>query len=149
MKNVSPANNSAMKNVAQGNDPLKAMRNLTPQQRKVVRAISAALLLLGIALTPSFAPLAQKKEAPVKLTGVSSRSTGEGTIVTVSADAPLTRTQTWQDEEGFHVSMIGAGPGAIKGLPRGVTVRNLGRSLEVVVAVKQGAGVTVDPQFNR
>ena len=30
-----------------------------------------------------------------------------------------------------------------------MTVRNLGKSLEVVVAVKPGTGVTVDPQSNR
>ena len=125
------------------------MRNLTPQQWKIVRAVAGSLLLLAIALTPLVAPFAQKREGPVKVTGVSSRSTGDGAVVTVAADAPLTRTQTWQDEEGFHVTLPGAGPGVLKALPRGVTVRNLGRSLEVVVAVKPGAGVTVDPRFNR
>lgn len=97
---------------------------------------------------PALAPLAQKKEGPVQVTGVSSHKSGESTVVTVSADAPLTRTQTWQDDEGFHLSLIGAGPGSLKALPRGVIVRNLGRSLEVVVPVKKGVGVTVDPQFN-
>ncbi|HKC66346.1 MAG TPA: HEAT repeat domain-containing protein, partial [Pyrinomonadaceae bacterium] len=125
------------------------MRKLTPQQWKIVRAIATSLVLLGIALTPLVAPFAQKREGPVKVTNVSSRSTGDGAVVTVAADAPLNRTQTWQDEEGFHVTLPGVGPGALKGLPRGVTVRNLGRSLEVVVAVKPGAGVTVDPHFNR
>lgn len=118
------------------------------QPWKSARTVSVCLLLLGIALVPSVALFAQRKEGPVTVTGVSSRKTGDGAVVTVSADAPLTRTQTWQDEEGFHLVMTGAGPGAIKGLPRGVMVRNLGKSLEVVVAVKPGAGVTVDPRFN-
>ncbi|MDQ3817747.1 MAG: HEAT repeat domain-containing protein, partial [Acidobacteriota bacterium] len=126
------------------------MRKLTPQQWKIVRAATGSLLLLAIALLPIVSQHAQRrKEGPYKVTGVSSRKTGDGTVVTVSADAPLTRTQTWQDEEGFHMSLPGASPGMIKGVPRGVTVRNLGRSLEIVVAVKPGAGVTVDPRFNR
>jgi len=126
------------------------MRNLTPQQWKIVRAIMGSLLLLTIALLPIVSPHAQRRrEGPYKVTGVSSRKSGDGTVVTVSADAPLTRTQTWQDDEGFHMSLPDASPGMIKGLPRGVTVRNLGRSLEIVVAVKPGAGVTVDPRFNR
>lgn len=148
MKNFSPANNTAKKNVADGAFQPRAIRNLTARKWKIARAISVSLLLLGIALVPMVAPFAQRKEGPVKVTGVSSHKTGDGAVVTVSADAPLTRTQTWQDDEGFHLVMTGAGPGVLKGLPRGVTVRNLGKSLEVVVAVKPGAGVTVDPRFN-
>jgi hypothetical protein len=150
MKNVSSANNAVKKNAAQGKFPRRAMSHHLAQRRgKIARTAFVGLLLLGIALVPTVAPFAQRKEGPVKVTGVSSHKTSDGAVVTVSADAPLTRTQTWQDEEGFHVSLVGAGPGQIKGLPRGVTVRNLGKSLEVVVAVKAGAGVTVDPRFNR
>ncbi|HEX8843708.1 MAG TPA: HEAT repeat domain-containing protein [Pyrinomonadaceae bacterium] len=126
------------------------MRHRNSPQWKIARTISVSLLLLGIALMPMVSPFAQKrKEGPYRITGVSSRKTASGTIVTVAADAPLTRTQTWQDEEGFHMSLPDASPGSIGGLPRGVTVRNLGKSLEIVVAVKPGAGVTVDPQSNR
>jgi HEAT repeat protein len=149
MKKFSPANNTAMKNAAQGNSPRRAMRNLTSRRWKIARAVSVSLLLLGIALVPTVSPFAQRKDGPVNVTGVSSRKTGDGAVVTVSADAPLTRTQTWQDEEGFHLTLPGAAPGQLKGLPRGVIVRNLGKSLEVVVAVKPGSGVTVDPRFNR
>lgn len=149
MKKFSPANKTARKNAAQGNSPRRAMTNLTPRRWKVARAATVSLLLLGIALVPTVSPFAQKKDGPVNVTGVSSRKTGDGAVVTVSADAPLTRTQTWQDEEGFHLTLPGANPGQLKGLPRGVIVRNLGKSLEVVVAVKPGSGVTVDPRFNR
>lgn len=115
-----------------------------------MRAVSVSALLLAVALMPTVSPFAQKrKEAPYKVTDVTSRKTGDGTVVTVSADAPLNRTQTWQDEEGFHMSLPGASQGSLKGLPRGVIVRNLGKTLEVVVAVKPGTGVTVDPQSNR
>jgi HEAT repeat protein len=127
-----------------------AGRNASPRGWKIARAFSVSALLLAIALMPSVSPFAQKrKDAPYKVTDVTSRKTGDGTVVTVSADAPLNRTQTWQDDEGFHMSLPGASAASMKGLPRGVIVRNLGKTLEVVVAVKPGTGVTVDPQSNR
>lgn len=149
MKNDPRAKNAAEMNVAQSLPPSVAGKNLSSRRWKNVRAFSVSLLLLSLALMPTLSPFAQKrKEEPYQVTGVSSRKSGDSTVVTVSADAPLNRTQTWQDEEGFHMSLPGATPGSIKGLPRGVTVRNLGKSLEVVVAVRPGAGVTVDPQSN-
>ncbi len=149
-------NNSSAKNAVVRCATLKSQSQpsagRTPSSRrwKIARAFSVSALLLAVALMPSVSPLAQKrKEAPYKVTEVTSRKTNEGTVVTVSADAPLNRTQTWQDEEGFHMSLPGASQGSMKGLPRGVIVRNLGKTLEVVVAVKPGTGVTVDPQTNR
>ncbi len=131
-----------MKKALSANNPKNGAHGLA-------RTLSVGLLLAGVALVPTLSPFAQKrKDAPYTVTGVSSSQSGGATVVSVSADAPLTRTQTWQDEEGFHMSLPGASPGALKGLPKGVTVRNLGKSLEVVVAVKAGAGVTVDPQSN-
>lgn len=149
MKNLKPAKNTAKKSVAQSKLRREAVKTPPSQRWKMIRTLSVSLLLAGAALVPMTNPFAQKKEGSVKVTGVSSQQSGGGAVVTVSADAPLTRTQTWQDEEGFHVTLPGASPGAINGLPRGVTVRNLGRSLEVVVAVKSGASVTVDPHSNR
>ncbi|HKQ52772.1 MAG TPA: hypothetical protein VJT74_10410, partial [Pyrinomonadaceae bacterium] len=131
-----------MKKALSANNPKKGAHGLA-------RTLSVGLLLVGTVAVPTLSPFAQKrKDAPYKVTGVTSSQSGGSTVVSVSADAPLTRTQTWQDEEGFHMSLPGASPGALKGLPKGVTVRNLGKSLEVVVAVKPGAGVTVDPQSN-
>ena len=63
----------------------------------------------------SFSFRAKEEGDAVQSDGVSSRKTGNGTVVTVSADAPLNRTQTWQDEEGFHMSLPGASPGSMKG----------------------------------
>lgn len=149
MKNDTRAKNAAEMNLTQSPLLSRAGKNPSSRQWKTVRALCVGLLLVGMALLPTISPFAQKrKEGPYQVTGVSSRKAGDSTVVTVSADAPLNRTQTWQDEEGFHMSLPGASPGSLKGLPRGVTVRNLGKSLEVVVAVKPGAGVTVDPQSN-
>lgn len=149
MKNLMSAKNTAKKNVAPRKFRRAASRDPLASRWKIARTLTVSLVLAGIAFVPATNPLAQKKEGSVKVTGVSAQKTSNGTVVTVSGDAPLTRTQTWQDAEGFHLVLPGASQSSIQGVPRGVIVRNLGRSLEVVVAVKPGAGVTVDPRFNR
>lgn len=150
MNNLMSAKNTAKKNLAQSKRGREAKKKSSAPRWKVVRTLLVTSLLAAIAFGPMADPLAQKRdrEAPLKVTGVSAQKNGNSTVVTVSADAPMTRTQTWQDEEGFHVTLPNASPGALSGVPRGVTVRNLGRSVEIVVPVKPGAGVTVDPQSN-
>jgi len=92
------------------------------------------------------APRAQQRytEPTVKVTGV----TTSGNVVSISADGSLGRAQTWQDPEGFHVVLVNgqAGPGAAGG---GVKTRKVGNSLELVVPVRRGASVTVEPRGNR
>lgn len=119
---------------------------------KRLRMVAGLLLLAGLALVPSLAPLAQRvkeSQSPVNVTGVSARQSGGGTIVTVSADAPLSRTQTWQEGNKFHLVLPYAGNAPVKNLPRGVKVNRVSNSLEIVVDMKSGASVTVDPRFNR
>ena len=119
---------------------------------KRLRMLAALLLLACFALVPSLAPLAQRvkeSQSPVNVTGVSARSSGGGTVVTVSADAPLSRTQTWQEGNKFHLVLPYAGDAPVKNLPRGVKVNRVSNSLEIVVDMKSGASVTVDPRFNR
>lgn len=119
---------------------------------KRLRTLTGLLLLACLALIPSLAPLAQRvreSQSPVNVTGVSARSSGGGTIVTVSADAPLSRTQTWQEGNKFHLVLPYAGSAPVRNLPRGVKVNRVSNSLEIVVDMKSGASVTVDPRFNR
>ncbi|HEX8136080.1 MAG TPA: hypothetical protein VF544_00675, partial [Pyrinomonadaceae bacterium] len=105
------------------------MTNSTVSIKKIVRISSTAVLITAVTLIPSVVPQAQKsKETPPNLTGVYTRKTANGEVVTLSADGPLTRTQTWQDQEGLHVVLSGSGPGAIKGQPGGVKVRPVGNS---------------------
>ena len=83
------------------------------------------------------------KEPPVRVTGVST----SGNTVSIAADGPLNRAQTWQDDEGFHVVLVNGeaapGPGG------GTKVRRIGNSVELVVPVRRGASVTVQPRGNR
>jgi HEAT repeat protein len=110
------------------------------------------LIVAGLALMPTLAPLAQRvkeSQSPINVTGVGVRQTGGGAVVTVSADAPLSRTQTWQDGDKFHLILPYAAGSQLKNLPRGVRVNRVSNSLEIVVNMKSGASVTVDPRFNR
>ena len=91
------------------------------------------------------APRAQQRytEPAVKVTSV----TTSGNVVSISADGSLGRAQTWQDPEGFHVILVnGQAAGGVGG---GVRTRRVGNSLELVVPVRRGASVTVEPRGNR
>jgi HEAT repeat protein len=108
----------------------------------LVGSLGASLALM----LNDHAPRAQQRytEPAVKVTSV----TTSGNVVSISADGSLGRAQTWQDPEGFHVVLVNgqAGPGASGG---GVRTRRVGNSLELVVPVRRGASVTVEPRGNR
>jgi HEAT repeat protein len=125
------------------------MRNLSNKiSRRARIAVAGASLGLAVGVCPLVVPQAQRaKESGVNVTGVSARAAGADSVVSIAADAPLTRAQTWQDGEGFHV-VVYKGQGSFRGLPRGVKVRRVGESLELVVPVKPGHGVYVQPRFN-
>jgi HEAT repeat protein len=127
------------------------MRELKTIVVKMTRTPLAivALALVVAAFPWLLATRAQRsaQEPQVKVTGVTARPTGGGEVVSITADAPLSRAQTWQDEEGFHV--VGyKWVGAFAGAPRGVKVRRVGNSLELVVPTRPGASVTVEPRAN-
>src|SRR5919202_487617 len=116
--------------------------------RSVLWGLAVALGLGGLALWPHVAPQAQRGEAPVNVTGVTAQKKGADAVVSITGDSALTRAQTWQDDEGFHV-VVYKGQNALRtGLPHGVKARRVGDSLELVVPVKSAAGVYVQPHFN-
>jgi HEAT repeat protein len=126
---------AAQKNAAAG-------RRLAPLGVRLGLAAAAGASLF--ALLPD-GPHAQQrfKEPAVRVTGVST----SGNTVSIAADGPLSRAQTWQDDEGFHVVLVNgeAAPGA----GGGTKVRRIGNSVELVVPVRRGASVTVQPRGNR
>lgn len=69
-------------------------------------------------------------------------------MVSIAADAPLSRAQTWQDSEGYHVVVPYAAPQGSLKTSKGVKVRRLGNSLEILLQTKPGASVTVQPLDN-
>lgn len=112
---------------------------------RAAAAVFAVVVCLAV-LTP-FAPRAQKaKESGVNVTGVSTRADARGAVITVTGDGALSRAQTWQDDEGFHI--VGYRWSMAAGAARGVKVRRVGESLELVIPVKRGGSVSVHPRFN-
>ncbi len=127
------------------------MGELRLQHSRHVRyGLAIAGLAAGLALWPLTAPQAQRGggETPVNVTGVTTHPKGGDAVVSISGDSALSRAQTWQDDEGFHV-VVYKGQNALKGLPRGVKARRVGDSLELIVPVKAGRSVYVQPRFNQ
>ena len=127
------------------------MRELRIKNSRSVRwGLAAAGLAAGLALWPVVAPQAQRSnETPVNVTGVTAHQKGADAVVSIAGDGALSRAQTWQDDEGFHV-VVYKGQNALRsGLPRGVKARRVGDSLEFVVPVKAGGSVYVQPRNNQ
>lgn len=84
------------------------------------------------------------------MTGITSRKTTTGQVISLVADGALNGVQTWQDPNGsFHLVLSGSGESPVKSSPDGVKVRRVGNSLEIEVQAKRGSNVTVHPGFNR
>jgi HEAT repeat protein len=112
---------------------------------RCVRLGLVAAMGASLALNLSDVPRAQQRfrEAPVRVKSV----TTNGNVVSIDADGSLNHAQTWQDPEGFHVILVNGEADA--GVGRGVKVGRVGKSLELVVPVRRGANVTVQPRGNR
>ncbi len=106
-----------------------------------VFAFRLALALLcgaALALLASVVPHAQRsgKEQGVRVTSVTARPTASGSVYTLAADAPVTRPQTWHDDEGLHIVLYkGQSAGQVSNV-RGVKQRQVGDSLEFVLPVR-------------
>ncbi|HEY0546285.1 MAG TPA: HEAT repeat domain-containing protein [Pyrinomonadaceae bacterium] len=129
------------------------MQNSKIRYSTLTRFVAIATVLAACCALPFVNSLAQKRSKqtpPPKVTGISTRKTASGDVVSLSADGALNGIQTWQDPNGaFHLILPGSGESAVKGMPGGVKVRRVGDSLEVEVAARRGSNVTVQPRFNR
>jgi HEAT repeat protein len=114
------------------------------------KAIPVVLLLIGLSFISNSVSRAQQSVSrPVTVSGVSSYFNGSVTLVQIAADSPLNRVQTWQDHEGYHVVVPSAGPhNAIK-VGSGIKLRELDRTLEILILTKPRANVTGQSQGNR
>ena len=103
---------------------------------------SSVLLSLLIGLSQSFPSHAQSpKKTPLRIANVTTQDAGDGTTISISADGSLSRAQTWQDGDGYHVVVpYASAQNSIKP-SRGVKVRRLGQSLEILVQIRPGASV--------
>src|SRR5205085_3875072 len=114
--------------------------------RRVRLGLAAALGASLLLCLPDIQHAQQRyKEPAVRVMGV----TTSGNVVSISTDGSLNRAQTWQDPDGpFHV-VLPNGEAELSGPAHGVRVQHVGNSLELVVPVRRGASVTVEPRGNR
>jgi HEAT repeat protein len=104
-----------------------------------------ALLLI---LAPILLAHGQKVDGPITVSSLSSHATQNGTAVSITADSSLSRAQTWQDKEGFHVVIPDAGLSDLVKSSKGVRVRRVGSAIEILVLTKQGTSVGVQTYDN-
>ena len=69
-------------------------------------------------------------------------------MVSIAADSPIGRPQNWQDVEGYHLVLPDTVPAdSLKNI-RGVRVRRVGTSTEVLFQTKPGSSVNVQAEGN-
>ena len=108
-----------------------------------------ALSFVAIANGPLLVAKAQKLDVPVTVNQISSERSPSETVVSIAADGSLSKAQTWQDNEGFHVVLPNTVSGDSVRTRRGIRVRKVGSSLELLLQIKPGTRVTVDNGHNQ
>ena len=107
-----------------------------------------ALSLAAFGVVPHLVSQAQRHNVPSKVWNVAAQPSGGGTVVWITADAPLSRAQNWQDSEGYHLVLPNTVSVDSLKAARGVKVRRVGTSLEVLLQTKPGAKVSVQSDAN-
>lgn len=116
---------------------------------KVRRLAGLTLALAVVFILPLLASQAQRLRVPVKVSTIALQPSAGGTAIAIVADGPLGRAQTWQDAEGYHVVLPNTVAADSLSTQRGVRLRCVGTSLEVLLQTKAGAGVNVQIDGNR
>ncbi len=92
---------------------------------------------------------AQRFHVPIKVSSVTTNVSANRSQVTIAADSSLAKAQTWQDEEGFHVVLPNTvSSDSIKPV-RGVKIRQVGSSLEILAQARAGSRVSVSSSNNQ
>lgn len=118
------------------------------RMKQVRIAVSALILLTAFAATPKIISHAQKIYAPLKISNITTQTSGTRSVVTIAADNSVARPQTWQDEEGFHVVLPNTVSAESIKPSRGVKIRRIGSSLEILAQTKPGSRVSVTSSHN-
>lgn len=106
-------------------------------------------VLVGLLVVSPDRAEAQRLYVPVKVTDVTARPSDSGTVVTISADGTLSKAQTWHDDEGYHVVLPDTVSDYSLRLARGVKLRRVGSSLEILLQTKAGARVSMQSASNQ
>lgn len=114
---------------------------------RLVAVMALSFAIMGVA--PHLVSQAQRSYVPSKVSNVSAQPSAGGTVVSIAADGPLGRAQNWQDSEGYHLVLPNTVSVDSLKAARGVKVRRVGTSLEVLLQTKPGSKVSVQSEGNR
>jgi HEAT repeat protein len=120
----------------------------TGSQPLAFRLFAILALAVAAAIVPHLVSRAQTREVPSKVWTVAAQPSGSGTVVSIAADAPLVSGQNWQDSEGYHLVLPNTVSGESLRAVKGVKVRRVGSSLEVLLQTKPGSTVSVQAEGN-
>lgn len=113
---------------------------------RLITVLTMAFAVAGIAA--QLVSRAQKPSVPNKVWNVAAQPSETGTVVWITADSPLSSAQRWQDSEGYHVVLPNTVSADSLRAVRGVKVRRVGTSLEVLLQTKPGSRVNVQSEGN-
>lgn len=120
-----------------------------PATRFVTTGLFGALLLTVAALIIVLsASDLSAQSGSLNVTSVTTQSNDRKTTVSINGDGPLDRTQTWRDSEGFHVILPNAAASEGVRSQKGVKIRRVGGSVEIIVQTRPGTAVNVEENGN-
>jgi HEAT repeat protein len=112
------------------------------------RLAGLMLSLVVVFILPLLASQAQRLRVPVKVSRIAVQPSGAETVISIVADGSLSKAQTWHDAEGYHVVLPNTVAPDSLSIARGVRLRRLGSSLEILVQTKAGADVNAQIDGN-
>lgn len=113
---------------------------------KLIAGLAVSLAVISV--VSQIVSQAQDSYVPSRVYNVSAQPSASGTVVSITADSPLSRAQNWRDSEGYHLIFPNTVPADSLKAARGVRVRRVGTSLEVLLQTKPGSKVSVQYEPN-
>jgi HEAT repeat protein len=112
-------------------------------------SVTFVIFALAMLVVPTMKGNAQNLYGSNRVSSVTAEPSATGVVVSIAADAPVVRAQTWQDSEGYHLVLPNtAADSSLKPI-RGVKFRRIGSSLEVLLQTKAGSKVIAQAANNQ
>ncbi len=110
--------------------------------------LATVMVFTAAGVVPQLVSQAQILRTPVRVSNLAVQSSPNTTKVSITADGALIRNQSWQDAEGYH--LVFPNTVALDSLNkvRGVQIRRLGSSLEVLLQTKPDARISLQSDGN-
>ncbi len=112
-------------------------------------SVTLGILALAVLIVPTMKGNAQNLYGSNRVSSVSAEPSASGVVVSIAADAPVGRAQSWQDSEGYHLVLPNTDADSSLKPIRGIKFRRIGSSLEVLLQTKAGSRVIAQAANNQ